>query len=220
MKIGFIIAMDIEYEHMLKAVGSAKGVFGKHDIVLKKSGIGKVNAALGAAELIKKYQPDCVLSTGLAGGIDETLHVKDIVVGREVSYHDVWCGEGNAKGQVQGLPARFEGNKKLIECALNNHPERVHAGLICTGDQFITDVTTLQGIKRVFPDGLACDMESAAIAHTCYLFNIQFLSIRVISDTPGRTENHQQQWSDFLATMGDHSFRWMRQYLELLPETL
>lgn len=220
MKIGFIIAMDIEYAHMLNVVGGAEGVFGRHDIVLRKSGIGKVNAAIGAVEMIRNYQPDCILSTGLAGGIDASLNVRDIVVGEAVSYHDVWCGEGNAKGQVQGLPSWYKGDRRLLDVALQNHPERVRAGLICTGDQFITDAERLQVIKRDFPEGLACDMESAAIAQACYLYNVPFLSIRVISDTPGRVDDHQQQWEDFLSTMADHSFRWMREYLTLLPERL
>lgn len=212
------MAMDIEYQNMLNAVGGAEGVFGHHDIVVTKSGIGKVNAALGAAELIRKHHPDCIFSTGLAGGIDLSLNVRDIVVGQEVTYHDVWCGEGNAKGQVQGLPSRYCGDSRLMEYALRTQPERVRAGLICTGDQFITNPERLQLIKDDFPDGLACDMESAAIAQTCYIYNVPFLSIRVISDTPGKTDNHQQQWSEFLASMANHSFRWIREYLGVLPE--
>lgn len=218
MKIGIIIAMDIEYDSMVKAIGGAEGVLGCHDIVLRKCGIGKVNAAVGTVDLINTHHPDCILSTGLAGGIDMQLNVRDIVVGKEVSYHDVWCGEGNEKGQVQGLPGRFCGNKVLLEYAVRNNPDRVHSGLICTGDQFITDPQKLQVIKSDFPDGLACDMESAAIAQVCHIFNVPFISIRVISDTPGRVDDHQQQWEDFLASMGEQSFRWICQYLSLLPE--
>lgn len=67
-------------------------------------GIGKVNAAAGAVELIRNFEPDCIISTGVAGGIDSCLKVMDVVASRQIVYHDVWCGEGNAYGQIQGLP--------------------------------------------------------------------------------------------------------------------
>ncbi len=69
-----------------------------------KCGIGKVNAAAGTVELIRTFQPDGVISTGVAGGIDSCLKIMDVVVSRQVVYHDVWCGEGNMYGQIQGLP--------------------------------------------------------------------------------------------------------------------
>ena len=59
-------------------------------------------------------------------------------------------------------------------------------------------------------------MESTAIAHTCHLKQIPFLAVRVISDTPGNTDNHQNQWDSFLANMGEHSFRFVKHFLEHL----
>lgn len=220
MKIGIIIAMDIEYRKMLDVLGGQpQGVVGGNDVVLWQCGIGKVNAAVGVMRLMQKHHPDCILSTGLAGGIDPCLDVMDVVVGSQTVYHDVWCGMGNSYGQVQGLPARFDADPQLLRCAstIAQQPD-FHAkeGLICTGDQFITDRSALQQIKSRFPEGLACEMESAAIAHTCYLNHVPFLSIRVISDTPGNTDNHQQQWDDFLDSMTDRSFRFVRSFLEQL----
>lgn len=55
-------------------------------------------------ELIKNFAPDCVINTGVAGGIDVKTRVMDVVAGESVVYHDVWCGEPNLYGQVQGLP--------------------------------------------------------------------------------------------------------------------
>lgn len=224
MKIGVIAAMDIEYRKLQAVLnGAVEGQLAGNDIVLWQCGMGKVNAAVGAMQLIHKHHPDCIISTGLAGGIDNSLRVMDVVVGSEVAYHDVWCGEGNEVGQVQGLPTRFPTHPRLLECALSvDGYEQLHVlkGLICTGDQFITDRTAQAAIKDKFPSALACDMESAAIAHTCYLLNKPFISVRMISDTPGNTENHQQQWSDFLAAMGDHSFRFVQQFLSQLPNQL
>lgn len=222
MKIGVIIAMDIEYQKMCEVLGGEPhGRINGNDVVLWRCGIGKVNAAIGTMDLIQRHHPDCVISTGLAGGLDGSLHVMDVVVGSQTAYHDVWCGEGNAYGQVQGLPLRFDGDSRLVEFAMSvgdGGAKSVRKGLICTGDQFITNRDALAAIRSQFADALACEMESAAIAHTCYLQNMPFLSIRVISDTPGNTDNHQQQWSDFLATMSDQSFRFVHHFLQAIPQ--
>lgn len=216
--------MDSEYNRMVEVLGgNPEGIVNGNDVVLWQCGIGKVNAAIGTMNLIAQHHPDCIISTGLAGGIDFSLNVMDVVVGAQACYHDVWCGEGNDRGQVQGLPTRFDGNSKLLEVAKRVGEEsdlNVRVGLMCTGDQFITDKTQQAAIKAQFADALACEMESAAIAHTCYLQQVPFLSIRIISDTPGNTDNHQVQWSDFLASMSDKSFTFVRQFLDNLPNQL
>ena len=228
MKIGVIIAMDIEYRQMRDAMGGDTGRLGNNDIVLWQCGIGKVNAAVGTMRLIQEHHPDAILSTGLAGGIDPQMQVGDILAATQCVYHDVDCG-GIASGgvcpigQVQGLPARYDADQHLLDHALKvesgkrkAESERLMTGLICTGDQFITDRERQNVIKRNFVDGLACDMESAAIAQTCYLMKVPFMSLRVISDTPGRTDDHQQQWTDFLGAMCDRSFQFVKSFLETL----
>ena len=212
--------MDIEYRQMRDAIGGDTGRLGNNDIVLWQCGIGKVNAAVGTMRLVEQHHPDAIISTGLAGGIDPQMDVMDVLAATQCVYHDVDCGGlGSQLGQVQGLPARFDADPKLLShtrtvpLASN---ERLITGLICTGDQFITDRERQSVIKSNFPDGLACDMESAAIAHTCYLLKVPFLSLRVISDTPGRTDNHQMQWEDFLASMCDRSFHFVKKFLETL----
>src|SRR5574344_1555593 len=224
MKVGIIIAMEKEYQQMVQILGGqSDGFFCGNEIVLCQCGIGKVNAAINTTQFIAQHHPDCIISTGVAGGIDNTLHVMDVVVAHETVYHDVWCGEGNEVGQVQGLPARFEGNKILYDCAMslnNKVPSRIHGGLTCTGDRFITNRTELDDIKRQFPEGLAVDMESAAIAQTCYLHNVPFISFRIVSDTPGATSNHANQYKDFWKSLSDSAFEVLHQYLQSLPREL
>lgn len=215
--------MDIEYRQMRDALGGDTGRLGDNDIVLWQCGIGKVNAAVGTMRLVSQHRPDAIISTGLAGGIDEKMQVMDVLAASQSVYHDVDCGVGLGcqLGQVQGLPARYDADKRLLGHAEKvplEGDERLMTGLICTGDQFITDRDRLNVIKRNFPDGMACDMESAAIAQTCHLLGVPFLSLRVISDTPGRTDNHQQQWEDFLASMCDRSFRFVKRYLETMNQ--
>lgn len=188
-----------------------EGTLAGNQVVLTQCGIGKVNAAVGTAELIRRYHPDCIISTGVAGGIDNCLQVTDVVVSSRVVYHDVCCSMGNEYGQVQGLPLFFEGYAPLLQHALSLNgaglESRIHGGLICTGDQFIEDKQQLATIKGHFPDGLACDMESAAIAQTCYLYGVNFLSFRIISDTPGANEDNFNQYLDFWGTMAERSFQ-------------
>lgn len=221
MKIGLIVAMDIEYNKMLDALGGSTGRLGRNEIVLWKCGIGKVNAAVGTMRLVQEHHPDAIISTGLAGGIDPLMQVMDVLAAKECVYHDVDCGSSLncTLGQIQGLPTRFSADQHLFDHTRSVSLDldgRLMTGLICTGDQFITDRERQNVIKQNFPDGMACDMESAAIAQTCFLLGLPFLSLRIISDTPGRTDNHQQQWEDFLASMCDRSFQFVKNYLETL----
>lgn len=228
VKLGIIVAMDKEFAQLRHLLSDAReeqrgafcfyrGRVGSKSVVLMQCGMGKVNAACGATELIRTYQPEAVVSTGVAGGIDAALRVMDVVVSREVVFHDVWCGEGNAYGQVQGLPERFTADTRLLAVAEGlsaSLPEvRVVPGLICTGDQFITDRRELQAIKDKFPEGIAVDMESGAIAQTCHLHGVPFISFRVISDTPG-IDNHLSQYNDFWDTVVQRSFAAIHRFIQ------
>lgn len=228
MKIGIIVAMQEELscvEGMLnnKTTITADsgnlyitGTTGQHHIILSQCGIGKVNAAVRAFELIDKYQPDIVINTGVAGGIDPETRVMDMIIGTSVVYHDVWCGEGNEYGQVQGLPEQFEADKELVTKVLSaNSGKRVYGGLICSGDKFITDRTELEAIKKQFPQGMACDMESGAIAQVCHICHKPFVSMRIISDTPG-VEGHWEQYTDFWKAAPQQSFAILRNTIENL----
>ena len=228
-RIGIIVAMQVEFDQLVKLMIQPReersgglvftmGNIGDCEVILLQCGIGKVNAAIGATLMIREYAPRCIVSSGCAGGIDTRLDVMDVVVSRELVYHDVDCGEGLGclPGQVQGLPLRFPADERLVQLATGLQTlTRIHAGLICTGDQFITSRTELDRIKSVFPDGLAVDMESAAIAQVCYLQQVPFVSFRIISDTPGAKE-HQQQYENFWGEMADRSFTVTHEFLTSL----
>ncbi len=232
MNIGIIVAMSSEQKQLAKEltdkterhIGNFSYLTGKSNentFILMQAGIGKVNAAVGAMEMIHNFHPDCIISTGVAGGIDNCLNVMDVVVSEEIVYHDVWCGEGNAYGQVQGLPATFKGNKTLYDIAMSLDTETpIHGGLICSGDKFITDRKALDEIKANFPNGLAVEMESGAIAQVCYLYNVPFLSFRIISDTPGATKDHAAQYQNFWGEMANRSFQVTKTFLQALPNKL
>ena len=163
--------------------------------MVMQSGIGKVNAAMGALTLVNAFLPDFVINSGVAGGADLAVNVMDLVAGEHVAYHDVWCGPESAVGQVQGLPLYFEGSRRLLD--LVPDCDDIHKGLICSGDQFIDKKETLKAIKQNFPDALAVDMESGAIAQVCHLNHVPFLALRVISDSPGASHDNTRQYLDF-----------------------
>ena len=94
------------------------GRIGNHEVVLQQCGIGKVNSAIGAVEMIDNYHPDLIISTGCAGGADTALNPLDVVVASECVYHDVYCGDNASYGQVIGMPPTFKAAADLVEKAL------------------------------------------------------------------------------------------------------
>ena len=225
MRIGIIVAMAKELELLLPLLQDSeesrmggfvfyRGNMGKHDVMVMQCGIGKVNAAMGALTLVNAFLPDYIINSGVAGGADKSVSVMDVVAGERVAYHDVWCGPESELGRVQGLPLYFEGAKRLLDLL----PDRddIHKGLICSGDQFIDTIESVNNIKGSFPDALAVDMESGAIAQVCHLNKVPFLALRVISDSPGANHDNTQQYLDFWNDAPRESFALLKDMINKL----
>ena len=225
MRIGIIVAMRKELELLLPLLQDSEesrmgglvfycGKVGRHDVMVMQCGIGKVNAAMGALMLVNNFDPNYVINSGVAGGADTGVNVMDVVAGERVSYHDVWCGPESELGRVQGLPLYFDGASRLLELL----PERddIHKGLICSGDQFIDKKEDVERIKGNFPDALAVDMESGAIAQVCYLCNVPFLALRVISDSPGASHDNTKQYLDFWTDAPQETFMLLKDIIKRL----
>ncbi len=225
MRIGIIVAMAKELELLLPLLQDSeesrmggfvfyRGNIGKHDVMVMQCGIGKVNAAMGALTLINAFLPDYIINSGVAGGADKSVSVMDVVAGERVAYHDVWCGPESELGRVQGLPLYFEGAKRLLDLL----PDRddIHKGLICSGDQFIDTIESVNNIKGSFPDALAVDMESGAIAQVCHLNHVPFLAMRVISDSPGASHDNTQEYLDFWTTAPQETFMLLKDIMDRL----
>ncbi len=215
MKIGIIVAMDKEL-HQLQQL------FNDGSVLVQKCGIGKVNAALGAQRMINEFHPDCIISSGCAGGNGDEINVQDVIVSSELTYHDVYCGTAidntTVYGQVQGLPVRYQADPYLLGKAREMAAGQqfgIHSGLIVTGDWFVDSREKMRSIIEKFPDAKAVDMESCAIAQTCYLNRVPFISFRVISDIPLRDTN-ASQYHDFWDTVAAHSFLVTRTFVEKL----
>ena len=218
---------------MDKELRQLRQLFSNDAVRVEKCGIGKVNAALGAQRMINEFRPDCIISSGCAGGNGDDINVQDVVVSKELCYHDVYCGTAidntTQFGQVQGLPARFQADNYLLSKAeqmrneklemgndsTSNSSFQIHTGLIVTGDWFVDSKEKMRSIIAQFPDAKAVDMESCAIAQTCYLNHVPFISFRVISDIPLR-DTDASQYHDFWNTVADHSFQVTKTFVERL----
>ena len=232
MKIGIIVAMDKEFMQLKTLLCDAQterrnhkdfviGHIGDKEIVMQQCGIGKVNSAIGAVEMIDCYHPDLIVSTGVAGGADVSLEVTEVVAATECVYHDAYCGTDNLMGQLQGMPATYKTPQHLVDKALaiNSLPAgrlpRVHAGLIASGDWFVDTPEKMRHILSLFPRAMAVDMESCSIAQTCHVYQTPFISFRIISDIPLK-ENNTAQYFDFWARMAEGSFNVTKAFLEIL----
>lgn len=194
------------------------GNIGDKQVIMQQCGIGKVNSAIGAVEMIDNYHPDIVISTGCAGGADVSLNPLDVVVASECVYHDVYCGDNAEFGQVIGLPARYKAPKELIEKALAiKMPEgqKIKSGLTVSGDWFVDSCEKMQSIFDRFPDATAVDMESCSIAQVCHIYKTPFVSFRVISDVPLK-DSKASQYFDFWDKAAEGSFEVTRSFLTLL----
>ena len=217
MKIGIIVAMEKELRELQKVFGDDPRY------VIMQCGIGKVNAAIGAAEMIRQHHPDAIISSGCAGGNGDNLKVQDVVVSTELAYHDVYCGEAVdgscVYGQVQGMPARFQADEHLLSVArqlsIINSQLSIKTGLIVTGDWFVDSREKMRQIIEKFPDAKAVDMESCAIAQTCHIYGVPFISFRIISDIP-LSDTNASQYHDFWSQMADRSFHITRAFVEAL----
>ena len=191
------------------------GTVGPHEVIAMQCGIGKVNAALGTLTLIREYGPALVINTGVAGGTGGGARIMDVVVGERVAYHDVWCGPGTEWGEAAGCPRFFHSWAPAVELDIFDGDPAIHRGLIASGDIFVSRPEEVAGFRELYPDVMAVDMESAAIAQTCHLNGVPFVVMRVISDTPGGTDNISQ-YENFWEQAPEHTFHLLRRMLETL----
>lgn len=198
MKIGIIGAMEEEVILLKSKMTVTKewteakadfieGTLDGIEVILVRSGIGKVNAAITTTLLLAKHDIDLVINTGSAGGIGQGLKIGDVVVSSEMAYHDVDATVfGYVIGQVPQMPARYVGDativEKVIEAAKKASLTPVK-GLIVTSDSFIAGKEATTKIMKNFPDVLAAEMEGAAIAQVCHQFDVPFVIVRAMSDT-------------------------------------
>ena len=192
MKIGIICAGDEELSPFLpcKTVEKAMlkfyaGRIDSIEVIALFSGVCKVNAAIGTQLLVDLFSADMIINSGTAGGMDPGLDIFDTVISTEVCYHDV-APDILTEFHPWMESVFFTADPKLIRLSKTAVKKirpagKVIWGRMVTGESFITDEGR-QKINQEFAP-LTVDMETASIAHVCYVNRIPFLSIRCITDT-------------------------------------
>lgn len=179
-----------------------------HDVVVTRSGIGKVAAAIATTVVLQRYQSRAVINTGSAGGFNPKLQVGDVVISTELAHHDVdVTAFGYEIGQLPANPPRYQADSLLIAAAkkaasrVSDH--QVSEGLITSGDVFMCQPERIAKAREQFPDMEAVEMEGAAIAQVCHLAEVPFVVIRALSDIAG--QESPQSFDEFLATAAKNS---------------
>lgn len=198
-KIGIIGAMELEVE-ALKAkmvtrqsiekasMEFLEGTLNNTEVVIVRSGIGKVNAGICAQILCDVFHVTHIINTGVAGSLKADMNIGDIVLSTDAVHHDVDATFFGYKiGEVPQMGCQtFTADNALIElaaktCAAVNPDIHVFKGRIASGDQFISDKPTKERIIENF-SAYGVEMEGASIAQAAFLNHVPFLIIRAISD--------------------------------------
>lgn len=205
--IGIIGAMEEEVAEIKKLMSIEQtreyygykyfeGKMGDKKVVVLQGGIGKVNAGIATTLLFNHYDIEYVINIGSAGGLVLEQNIGDVVISDSVVHHDVdVTAFGRQMGEVPGMPLYFEPNHELlmkVKSILNQQNMAFHVGLIASGDQFIAHDEQVIKIKKDFPEAMCVEMEAAAIAQVCHVFNKKFIITRSLSDIFGKGESHVQ----------------------------
>ncbi len=157
------------------------GTIGKKDVVISRCGVGTVSAAINTVLLIEKFKPDFIINLGVAGSLNENVHVGDVVIADRVA---------NWRFFVPGWERSFDSTHFSFRCDEETVKKakgirtdlNLHVGGIVTADEFIMKKSQVKEIMKYFPEALCGEMEGYAVAHAAYSFGIPFGIIRSISD--------------------------------------
>ncbi len=180
--------MQIEKEYRQAGLTFFEGTLAGKAVVLVRCGIGKVNAAICTQILADHYKPERIINSGAAGAIAPIADIGDIAISSAALYHDFdTTALGFSVGEIPFMAtSRFAADQHLVQLTQNAArqifgSDKVHTGLIVSGDQFISGAGAKQRISQSFA-ALCAEMEGAAVAHTAHLNSIPYVVIRVISD--------------------------------------
>lgn len=199
ISFGVLVAMQKEIEFVLNSMYIKKevmlsntkfyvGDFFEKEIIVSICGVGKVNAAVATQNLISYFKPDFIINMGLAGCAFYKISVEDVVVANHVVQYDVdTTALGDPLGMVSTVNIiNFPCSEKLIENFFkgvgNSNAGRVFLGTVASGDKFLKEKSEIVKVNEYF-NALAIDMEAGSIAQVCYLNNVEFCCLKVISDS-------------------------------------
>ena len=232
-KIGIIGAMEEEVEALrgkltyVKTTSRASmdfyaGKMGNKEVVIVRSGIGKVNAGICTQILADLFQVDAVINTGIAGSLKAEINIGDIVVSSDALQHDMDARQfGYARGEIPRMDTiSFPADPELVAmakaaCEEVNPDIRVFVGRVVTGDQFIAERSVKNEIAS-WTEGYCTEMEGAAIAQAAYLNKVPFVIVRAISDKAD--DSATMDYPTFEAQAIEHSVKLVESFVSRIPE--
>lgn len=209
--------MDIEETVEYATMQFCKGVLCGKNVVIVRSGIGKVNAAICAQILADKFDVDVLINTGIAGSLDAAIDIGDMVISTDLVEHDMDATIfGDPLGQVPRMDTfSFPADPSLVEKAVaaneDANPDiKTFTGRIVSGDQFVSSSEVKEKLVNNF-QAKCTEMEGAAIAHAAYLNQISCVIIRAISDKADNSAT--MDYPTFEKRAIEHSVRLVRNLL-------
>ncbi|MCI8666203.1 MAG: 5'-methylthioadenosine/adenosylhomocysteine nucleosidase [Dorea sp.] len=197
-----------------------KGVLCGKEVVIVRSGIGKVNAGICAQILVDRFGVDTLINTGIAGSLDAKIDIGDMVISTDALHHDMDATEfGYPIGQIPRMealsfPANEELLKKAVQASEKANPEiHTFTGRIASGDQFIASREIKDRIVENFHP-LCVEMEGAGIAQAAYLNQVSYVIIRAISDKADNSAS--VDYPTFERQAIAHSVRLVKELLTIL----
>lgn len=184
---GIIDLMDNRVKETIGPMNFIQGTLENKSCVVAVCNPGKVNSAICAQTMILNFNLRAMINVGVAGGIGNNVRIGDVVLAKDVVQYDLDTTElGDARGMICGLnivriPTSVYINNKIMEISKKIKDTNFHSGTISTGDRFISDRLFLNKIKKEF-GAIACEMEGGSIGQVCYINEVDFAVIRVISD--------------------------------------
>ena len=231
--IGIIGAMDEEVEilksllQVTETVERAgmtfyKGILHGQQVVLARSGIGKVNAAACTQLMIALFDIDYLINSGVAGTLHPDINQGDIVISTDAVQHDMdVTALGDPLGEIPRLGITFfKAEEKLMNLteeaakALNLEGVNIFRGRVASGDQFVAGGALKDRIQSHFAPS-AVEMEGAAIAHVAYLNQVPFVIIRAISDKADGSA--ELSYGEFLPLAAKNASLLLEQIIKLCP---
>jgi len=230
--IGIIGAIDYELNHFFTNMIIARteiiadktfyvGKIGHHNVVIVKSGIGKVNAAMTATILINTFDVRLIINTGVAGGL-EPVNIGDIILAEGIAYFDVSLTEIDdvPYGQMGSDPLLVRTNDQYLAKGKKVFDKLGYSyvvGNLVSGDKFVTKKRDLAKISKQVPNILGVEMEGMAIAITAYKFNRPFISIRGISDII-ESVDQPKNYRDVVKQVATKTTQFVLDFLEVVDE--
>lgn len=157
------------------------GKLNNKDVVLIRSGVGKVYAAIVTTIVIKKFKPELIVNLGTSGSLSNKVNVNDVVVATRVADWDVDVPDWNRS--IYSEKMSFACDERFIKLAKQLKTKtKVIFGAIVSGDEFVHKKTQVKTIMKFFPESLCCEMEGSSVANTCYAFGVNCAIVRSISD--------------------------------------